>query len=70
LVKNGLIDRQVGIKNGVLMHIGNLHRIVDGYLAGIGDLLTHDDFHQGGLAGTVDAYKGDLLSLGNAKGYI
>ncbi len=39
------------------MDVGDFNRLIDADLAGVGDFLTHDDLHQGGLSSAVDADK-------------
>ena len=68
LVKDRLVNAQVAFEHRILVHIGNFDRLVEGHLTCIGDFLSHDDLHQGGLPCPVDAHKGYFLSLGNAEG--
>ena len=68
LVKDRLVDAQVTFEHRILVHVGNFDQLVECHLACIGDFLSHDDLHQGGLPCTVDTHKGYFLSLGNAEG--
>lgn len=68
--ENGLVNAQFGSKYRVLVDVRDFNLLVDADVAGIRHLQSHDDFHQGGLAGTIDAHKGYFLALVDAEGYI
>ena len=70
LVEDRLVDAQVAFEHRILMHVGDFDRLIEGHLTRIGNLQTHDDFHQGRFPCPVDTHQGYFLSLGDAKGDI